>query len=467
MVDYSAGMAPPSMSSLRRAHESHVTGHTGCQWYEVLLALYPVFPSTVLLNCLVNFAGLPYATLSTSTAVLLEVLILVGPSVAVFTLFHEHLLEVAGIITLAAAWAMAASRCRWTVTKPPVSPAGPRPSFTLVRSVVGLSTAIAILAVDFHVFPRRFAKTEEFGFSLMDVGASSFLLINAVVDARPSHVVSARGLMQSGAVLVCLGVVRLISLAATDYQQHASEYGAHCNFFFVLAGVKILVAPWCRLLSAPLLCVVATLLTLVQHYNTAILQDWVLSELPRDSFLLANRESLVAAPGHAALYCWGALLGKFLFAVKKDSRSQYAASSVRVLIVSSVSAAGVAVVLSLLCNRLQGEPSRRLVNAEFVMWMVLVLLIFTSLGSLVEICLSLSSGDPLPIILQAINGNQMLFFLAANVATGVINMSINTLEVSNPMDTFIITVYAIALCIAVVALLQYRRGGQSAKDRNR
>ena len=37
------------------------------------------------------------------------------------------------------------------------------------------------------MFPAfRFAKTEEFGFSVMDIGAASFLLVNALVDVRPT-----------------------------------------------------------------------------------------------------------------------------------------------------------------------------------------------------------------------------------------------------------------------------------------
>lgn len=42
---------------------------------------------------------------------------------------------------------------------------------TLFRGGNLLMTCLSILAVDFPAYPRRFAKTELFGFSLMDTGA--------------------------------------------------------------------------------------------------------------------------------------------------------------------------------------------------------------------------------------------------------------------------------------------------------
>ena len=41
---------------------------------------------------------------------------------------------------------------------------------TNYRSSMLIVTAICILAVDFPIFPRRFGKTENFGFGLMDIG---------------------------------------------------------------------------------------------------------------------------------------------------------------------------------------------------------------------------------------------------------------------------------------------------------
>lgn len=49
-------------------------------------------------------------------------------------------------------------------------------AFTLIGTVV------AILAVDFTVFPRRFCKTETYGTGMMDAGVGLFIMSNAIVS---------------------------------------------------------------------------------------------------------------------------------------------------------------------------------------------------------------------------------------------------------------------------------------------
>ncbi len=127
----------------------------------------------------------------------------------------------------------------------PITPQRYVPAITRVRGSLLLLTAISILAVDFNVFPREFAKTETFGVSIMDIGVGGFMFINALTSnlARISPLsvkASLRRTIFSLFPLLCIGFIRMIAHIGVNYQHHVSEYGVHWNYFFTLAGVLCL-----------------------------------------------------------------------------------------------------------------------------------------------------------------------------------------------------------------------------------
>ncbi|KAA0162884.1 hypothetical protein FNF28_04519 [Cafeteria roenbergensis] len=153
---------------------------------------------------------------------------------------------------------------------------GRPPFLTHLRAGVFVVTVLAILAADFPAFPRELLKTEVAGVSLMDMGVGAVVLGGAVASRQSrsvfsravtlangraaaveaqraasrygSHAASAArqlfglegafgsAVAASGPCLL-LGLLRLAGTAATNYQTHVGEYGAHWNFFVTLALV--------------------------------------------------------------------------------------------------------------------------------------------------------------------------------------------------------------------------------------
>lgn len=111
------------------------------------------------------------------------------------------------------------------------------------RANLLFGTSAAILAVDFSLFPARFAKTEREGASLMDLGCGSFVFVGGLVTreatGKPASFLAA---VRSAVPLFVLGVSRLVAVRASGYAVPIGEYGRDWNFFFSLAAVRLMSA---------------------------------------------------------------------------------------------------------------------------------------------------------------------------------------------------------------------------------
>lgn len=388
---------------------------------------------------------------------------------------------------------------------------------TLFKGMVMLITCISILAVDFKIFPRRFAKTETFGASLMDFGIGAFIVSSGLTS---SH---ARGGESNASIsttkqtnylnilkrftILLLGVGRMILLKTLNYQEHASEYGLHWNFFVTLFFVwnicdlihKCLPIRYIPMFAGTVLFIYQVML------SSSELTDYVLAA-PRSNLFSANREGILSLFGFIPMFLLAESFSRHVFfidaigigggcvcpggeemATKKTNTlatTEPSNHDSSVDMSSSVSNLTSTVgkssfhfpphyariteqVLKAMCmlwtvwlvsSRIQ-QTSRRLTNLTYVS---LVLAISASLMLLVLLAEVAAPGGPHVRIatLEHMNESQLCVFLVANILTGLINMSMKTIYMSNISALFILSLYAFAVISSAWlchSLLQRRR----------
>ncbi|XP_065352580.1 uncharacterized protein LOC135947591 [Cloeon dipterum] len=415
-------------------HESFMQNNTGTTPWETVLFILPTAVLTILSNCL-NIILINV----TRNSFLIEFFVMVMPQVLHSTIISESIsvsLVIYALITSFSIFVLYNySPKRHLVTFDYLNK---HLDISLVitnfRGSINLITAICILAVDFRAFPRRFAKTETFGWGLMDTGVGLYVLANGLVEpAARNKPVSLSKTAKGCFPMLFLGFLRWFSIWWFQYQQHVSEYGVHWNFFVTLAFTRllgtVLLKIWNRPICWTLFCAIAHEVLLQKG-----VADFVLSNSPRDNIFTSNREGFCSLLGNVALHQAAVALGQWL-------HTKPAHKSVNCLAtVSSVSATMWLVAL------LTSPPSRRVANLSYIAWMLGYGCTILALFVLVHIVSSalgvLCNGHIyMPTILTSINYNSLAFFLLANLLTGVINMSVPTLYVAPIGSLFVVSIY--------------------------
>lgn len=343
----------------------------------------------------------------------------------------------------------------------------PRSFITNFRAITNILTVLCILAVDFHIFPRRFAKTETFGYGVMDLGVGLFVIANALVapEARSSSATTVP--LQKAALdclpLLSLGIGRLVFVQQFEYQEHVTEYGQHWNFFFTLAVTKFACTFILKCVKNSILMYIVTSTLLITSYEFLLylgIRDWILSDNPRDGFVSANREGIASNIGYVALYFGGIALGKVLY--KWDGLNALANLFVakKLFALSSL-----LWIMTFVCERFLGV-SRRLANMGYYLWIlsfttsvILILLLLEFFVLLLKFSAVYSKKDQpnanvtfTPCLFEAINRNGLFFFLSGNVFTGIINMRLQTFQVGPLASLLVISLYMLANCLTVSIL---------------
>ncbi|XP_036381556.1 phosphatidylinositol-glycan biosynthesis class W protein [Megalops cyprinoides] len=361
------------------------------------------------------------------------------------------------------------------------------PFVTVFRVLVNVKTAISILAVDFPVFPRRYAKTETYGTGVMDFGVGAFILANSLVcpearrkDAPGSTFSSIFKQLLSVWPLIFLGMARLISVKIAGYHEHVTEYGVHWNFFFTLAIVRvsasILLALFPVSKSWLLAVIIGGLYQIVLEITE--LKSFIIHDSDRTGgFLSANKEGVFSVIGYIAIYIAGVQVGLYVMQ-KRTLVKDWIKAICHLLLASFVLWA-----VLYICQTFVEPVSRRMANLSFCIWTLAQSLFFLSCISIADVVLVFSkmlssctlvssSWNPIQnskpeaqlaeekikekiegvCLIQAVNRNQLLFFLLANIMTGLTNVMVDTVNSNDFFSVCVLLLYMFMNCSIILIL---------------
>ncbi|KAF1998658.1 GPI-anchored wall transfer protein 1 [Amniculicola lignicola CBS 123094] len=475
------------------AKEAHVSGLTGSTVADVNTVSL-VLPLSVLLWSVLQ-SRLRLFNPYTPIAGLIDFLINCGACLAALTVYSSSpwmlnlllLLPALGIAVTSAPRSMSKSAVR----PPPkntgskqttLDPLPVKPFITHYRGAMMVITCVAILAVDFKIFPRRFGKVENWGTSIMDMGVGSFVFTSGVVSVRSSLKtnagkrpnLAARLLdsLRHSLPLLVLGVIRFISVKGLDYAEHVTEYGVHWNFFFTLGFLPPFVALFQSAFNivpsyAALSCVLAAVYELALDKTN--LGAFILVG-PRTNIVSQNREGIFSFIGYLAIFLAGQSVGMIVLPrqavlpknptlvdrVKGTILGKLAFSALvwTVLFYVSISYYGFGL-----------NVSRRLANLPYFLWVSSYNCVQLALCCAVEtFCFpalqkasqkedeSQRTRYATSTLLLAFNRNGLAIFLVANLLTGLVNLTVPTLGMGIMESMAILAAYIATLSALAIGL---------------
>lgn len=449
----------------KELHKEAISNQTGSSLIEIFMSLLPL-PLNLIVFLWISI-GSNYSKKMKSPTIwmfLLEFIVLVLPTVFNLTLLSEYSFFMCIfyliIFICVLSWLLLNNNY---VTSSNIK-TKKIPHIKFYRFILNSYTVFCILAVDFNVFPRRFAKTEKYGVSIMDIGVGCYVCSNALLFNIPKINSIAKysfKVFKQILPLLVLGIGRTYLVTKSNYHHYNFEYGIHWNFFMTLAFLKIINLLILPFISTCCLPGFATILVVVYEIILNCgLADWIMSDAPRNTFFSANREGILSLIGYEALFLYSLSI-KWHLSI--HMQKNYLVNNTFLLLITSLSAIALFVLATIL-NYFLGV-SRRLANAGYVYWILSLsfLLLFMSIISenLITIRLQkfkkIYEFNEVSLIVDSTNDHLLLLFLFANVMTGVINMTIYTLKMNTVGSLFVLSLYMFVIHYTIYILYNYKK----------
>ncbi|VDK35200.1 unnamed protein product [Taenia asiatica] len=371
----------------------------------------------------------------------------------------------------------------------------------LARTFVLVYTCICIYAVDLPIFPRRFAKTEVTGVSLMDTGVGLIAVIIGLSNVAFLDVCRRRSLpcfallkIVARATLPCfaVGFLRTVVVKALGYPEHVTEYGVHWNFFFTLACIRL-----GGFVVAYALSRMSDFDAMNAHFALCVLlacfQQWgVLGWAQRHHFLRSsslgttesasdrsadsiaalirvNAEGLISLPGYLCLFIYGTAIA-LLLRLHLDPPTSQPVDKLKVLCIQGKETwrgdpkkvamailfiGALAFLVVVTCG--ESSVSRRLVNLPYI---ALQIGLLSPLMAFFVYCVfDVPEGkrkkptrkDIIPLI-TVVSDNAMLYFILSNLITGILNLLFDTLALAEWQPAWFATMCQFLLLTAYTVI---------------
>eukprot|EP00611_Tribonema_gayanum_P007101 TRINITY_DN1646_c0_g1_i1.p1 TRINITY_DN1646_c0_g1~~TRINITY_DN1646_c0_g1_i1.p1 ORF type:complete len:343 (-),score=75.91 TRINITY_DN1646_c0_g1_i1:959-1987(-) len=339
----------------------------------------------------------------------------------------------------------------------------------------------------------------------MDLGSSAFVFASGLLPPRSTPLAS-KGTLG----LAALAGARLVTIKLLGYPEHVTEYGVHWNFFATLLCIRVAVSLWRRWEPARTSSTSSWQFQLLYQLQAAALlggvHEWLLSaqggrqfvlHAPRgQGFFSDNREGILGLPGYFMVFLlaeWVRDSAKLHFpppssplrvASNNKGNTGHATGAVGPSDRSDKMRSTSAAAATVPGNKLQHErpertwavlgcagallggsavleyllgqpPSRRLMNAPFVLLACAHSTLLLGTLSLVEAC---ASGPMSSRLSDVLSRNMLGSFLVANLLTGAVNLSTDTLAWSDGAAAALLVCYLGAVVAVAVAMdgLQWR-----------